>query len=57
MTETYNPAVDDDIICIRKLNPSCKCANCTGRKKPGRPKAVEFPELLENAVKGELKDG
>lgn len=48
---------DQEIICIRKLTPICRCPICTGKPKPGRPKAVEFPELIEAMVRRKHEQG
>ncbi len=56
------PTRDDwelQAICIAnllKMNGSdkkCQCPECRGKKKAGRPKEVEFPELLKGAVQDE----
>jgi hypothetical protein len=37
----------------RGYTTKCACPNCTDpQHKPGRPKTVEFPDLLKGAVGG-----
>jgi hypothetical protein len=48
---------DAEVVCMAKIfkergvETKCSCPTCAGKPKVGRPKCVEFPELLKNAVK------
>lgn len=45
-----------DLFKRNKSDKKCTCPKCTGKKRVGRPRTVEFPELLINATKGLSND-